>query len=155
MGWFSAVSILAVLYQLLDILAHLSAQRNGKGLDAPADAKHRNLAVESQSGNHQFGSITFLIDVVKTGRRLFAHPQRIMVAATRQNQSIKMLQGIDDDLSIGNRRNNDRRTASRYYLLIITVAKRSIDTFIIGSKANYRLMLRFGKSRVCILEMRL
>ena len=78
-----------------------------------------------------------------------------MVAATRQNQSIKMLQGIDDDLSIGNRRNNDRRTASRYYLLIITVAKRSIDTFIIGSKANYRLMLRFGKSRVCILEMRL
>ena len=141
--------------EMLDILTHLSTQRNGEGLDAPADAKHRNLAVESQSGNHQFGSITFLIDVVKTGRRLFAHPQRIMVAATRQNQSIKMLQGIDDDLSIGNRRNNDWRTASRYYLLIITVAKRSIDTFIIGSKANYRLMLRFGKSRVCILEMRL
>ena len=41
-------------------------------------------------------------------------------------------------MSIGNRRNNDRRTASRYYLLIITVAKRSIDTFIIGSKAGLK-----------------
>ena len=71
------------------------------------------------------------------------------------NTSSPEIQGIDDDLSIGNRRNNDRRTASRYYLLIITITKRSIDTFIIGSKANYRLMLRFGKSRVCILEMRL
>ena len=155
MGRFGTVGILAMLYQLLDILAHLSVQRNSEGLDAPADAKHRNLTVESQSGNHQFGSITFLIDIVKTGRRLFAHPQRIMVAATRQNQSVEMLQGIDDDLSIGNRRNNDRRTASRYYLLIITITKRSIDTFVIGSKSNYRLMLRFGKSRVCILEMRL
>ncbi len=98
MGRFGTVSILTVLHHLLDILIHLSAQGYRQGLDATADAKHRNLAVESQTDKHQLGSITLLIDVVKTGRRLFAHPQRVMVAATRQNQSIEMLQGIDDDL---------------------------------------------------------
>ena len=88
MGWFGAVGILTVLHHLLDVLIHFSAQGYRQGLDASADAEHRYLTVESQTDKHQLCSITLLIDIVKTGRRLLAHPQRVMVASTRQDQTI-------------------------------------------------------------------
>ena len=66
-----------------------------------------------------------------------------------------MLQGIDDDCTVGNWRDDDRRSTCRNHLLVITVAKRSINVLVIGSKTDYGLMLRFGKRRVRSLEMRL
>ena len=155
MGRFWTISILTVLHHLLDVLIHLAPQGYCQCLDATADTQHRNLAIESQTNQHQLGRITLLIDVMKTRRRFFAHPQRVMISPTRQNQTIEMLQGIDDDCTIGNGRNNDRRTTCRYYLLIITITKRCINVFVIGCDAYYGLMLRFGKRRVRTLEMRL
>ena len=155
MGRLRAVGLLTVLHHLLDVLVHLSFQGYRQSLDAPTDAKHRNLAVESQAGNHQFGCITLLVDIMKARRRFLTHPQRIIVATPCQYQAIEMLQRIDHDRSVGHGRDDDRRTACRYHLLVITITKRSVDAFVIGGKANDGLTLRFGKSRVRITKMRL
>ncbi len=155
MGRLRTVGILTMLHHLLDVLIHFSTQSYRQGLYASANAKHRNLAIESQASEHQLCRIAFLIDVVKTWRRFFAKPQGIMVAATRQDQSVEMFQGVDDDGAVGYGRDNDRRSTSRYHLLVITITKRSVNILVIGSDANHGLTFRFGKRRVRILEMRL
>ena len=86
-------------------------------------------------------------------RRLLTHPERVVVAATSKNQSVQMLERIDDNICIGNRRNDNRSSARSYHLFIISVTKRSIYALVVGSNTNYRLMRSLGKNRIYTLQV--
>ena len=63
-GGLRAVGILRMLHGGLvaDVLIDRSAKGDGKGLDAPADAQHRDLTVVGQTGDQQLRQIALFID---------------------------------------------------------------------------------------------
>ena len=153
MGRFLTLSILRMLHSLSDVLLHLSPQSYSQSLNATTDTQHRNLSIISQANQEELSKITLPIDMMELRRRLLTHPERVVVAATSKNQSVQMLERIDDNICISNRRNDNRSSARSYHLFIISVTKRSIYALVVGSNTNYRLMRSLGKNRIYTLQV--
>ena len=139
----------------IDVLLHCSSQGNGQCLYAAADAEDRNLTVECQSGQHQFGQVALGIDVVQVRRRLFAGPERIDVAASCKEKSVKMGKRVHENILVGYRRYEDRDAARSGNLLIVDIPQRSITVREVRRYADYGLLLCFGEGRIHLVEMRL
>ena len=63
---------------------------------------------------------------VETFRRFLTSPKRIVVSATCEDNSVKTVECVDDDILVGNRRDDYWHTSSPYYLTVIEVAQRGV-----------------------------
>ena len=107
---------------LREILRHLASQGHGEGLDATADAQHRNLTVIGQTGDQEFCVVALLVDAMQQGRRLLASPEGIEIAATTEDQAVDTLQGVDDDVTVCLWGDDDGHAASRHNGIIIATS---------------------------------
>ena len=80
---------------------------------------------------------------------LLAGPQRIIVAAAREQQPVDMFERVDNDVLVGDGWNDDRGAACSHNLHVVPVAQCSVSICVIGSDANYRLMRGF---RICCIN---
>ena len=108
------------------VLHHLSAKSHGEGLHATADAEHGYLPVVCQSCEQQLRQVPFCVYTMQMFRRFLASPKRIVVCATCEDNSVETVESVNDDMLVGNRRNDDRHASGPYYLTVIKVAQRGI-----------------------------
>ena len=130
-----------------DVLVYPSAERHSKCLHAAADAQHRNLPVERQSGYEQFGQVAHVVDVMQRRRRLLISPQRIEVAAACEQQSVDSFERIEQYVAVCHWRNEHGRASCLYNLTVVAVAHCSVDALVVccyaynGSLACLRLVV--------------
>jgi len=141
-----------MLYLLYYVLIHVPSERHGEGLDASADAKHRLLAMVCHPGKDEFGTIPLRIYIVKSRHRVLTTPERIVVSAPCEEDSIDMFQCVSYDFSVSNGRNDDGNAACSDYLLIVFVAQCGVNVGVIGSDAYYRTAVCLWKSAVGRLQ---
>ena len=130
-----------------DVLCHLAAEGYGECLDASADAEDRNLTVIGQTRDEQLGQIALTVDAVEQRGRLLACPQRIEVAATAEQETIDAREGVDDDIGIGYRGDDQGHTACGDNAIVIAATQAQLSVLIIASNANHRAALGLREMR--------
>ena len=65
-----------------------------------------------------------------------------------------MVERVDDDILISDRRDKNRRATGTYHLLIIFVSQCGVTVTIISSNANHRLAIGFREGGIDFTQMR-
>ena len=151
-----AVAVLRVLdaAALGNVLRNVSVECHRERLHSAADAENGNLAVVGQARDEQLGQVASRIDAAELRSGFLARPQRVVVGAAAEQQSVELLQHTDNHVLIGHGRNDDGRAASPHHLFVVGVAQGGVFASVVGRDANQRTRLGFRKSGVNRLKMR-
>lgn len=136
-----------------DVLTYLSPECHRQRLYAAANAEHRYLTVVGQAGEHEFGAVALCVDMVELWCRFLTAPQRVEVRAAGEQQSVEMLECVDECVVVVDGWNEYRRAAGFDHLHIIFVPNRSVAVIEIGRQTDERLLLRFGEGGVDLVEV--
>ena len=116
MSWLRTVGILRVLDgSLADVLKNFAAQGHSDGLYAATDAEDGNLPIVGQPGDEQFRQVALAVDAMQGGDWLFAGIQRVIVGTATEQQTVDMLQRVDDAVVISDWGDDDRHTTCLLY----------------------------------------
>ena len=164
MGGLGAIGILRVLDSsflfplssfLRNILRHLAAEGHGEGLDTTTDAQHGYLTVVGETGDEQFGIVTLLVDTMQQGRRFLTSPEGVVVTATTEDQSVDTLEGVDNHMLIGHRRDDDWYATCLHHRLVVALPQLTRQVLIIASDADDRHRRCLWETGIDALQLRL
>ena len=102
------------MFNLRQVLRHMTAEGHGQRLDATADAEDRKLTVIGQTRDEQFGEVALGIDSAKQRGGLLTSPVGVVVATATQDEGINARQRVQDGILIGNRGNDQGYTACAF-----------------------------------------
>ena len=129
---------LAVLYASLDVLADVSAQCDGDGLHAAADAEHGQMAVVGEAAERQLVAVAQRIDRAELRHRLFAHPQGVVVAAAGEDDGMKSVEQREDRADVGGGREEDGSAAGTFHLKAVHTAQAEVFAAAVAGDAYER-----------------
>ena len=81
------------------------------------------MSVEGQSGNEQFGEVALGIDAAEAWLRFLSHEERVDVGTAAEQQGVDTFQRLQNGCFVGERRDDEWRTASTDYLFIISLSE--------------------------------
>ena len=140
---------------LRKILRHPATKGHGEGLDATADAEDGDLTIIGETGGQQLGIVALLIDAMKKRRRFFACPEGVVVATTAEDETINPLEGVDDHMAVGNRRDDDRYATCLHHRLVVTTADLTRQVLVVSRDTNDRHWRCLWELGVDALQLRL
>ena len=135
---------LAVFYASLDMLADMSSQSDGDGLHATADAEHGQMAVVGKLAERQLVAVAERIDSAELRHRLFAHPQRVMVAAAGEDEGMKSVEQRQGRTHVSAGRQKDRSASRTFHLTAVHLAQAEVFAAAVAGDAYKRTVGRFG-----------
>ena len=138
---------------LVDILLHRPVQSHRQHLYAATDTEDGDLTVGSKTGEKQLREVTSRVDVVQTCRWFLAHPERVDVGTTREQQSVDMVEHTDYHVAVGSRRDEEWCSAGTYHLLIVGFGQHLVGVVIVGRESYDGLLVPFGKLRIESVQM--
>ena len=136
--------VVVTLY-VADVLTDVSTKRHGQRLDATTDTEDGQLAVVGQLGDEEFGEVALGIDGTQLRPRFFASIVRVVVCTSAEDDSVEVFQGVDDDIRIAQRRNDNGCAASTHDGLIVAFCQFAGQFAIIARNANDGLVGSFRK----------
>ena len=137
-GRLSLRGVLAVLHTRGDVLHDVSAEGYRHGLYAAADAQHGDIAVIGETRQEKLEAVAGGIDASQSTDRLLAHPQRVMVAAAREDNPVDNVKHRGTLAGILHRAEHHRQSASLCDLIEICLAVGIVLAADIGRDAYDR-----------------